>query len=124
MLDCRLIASCFSPITRCKLFLKKEASYIEKGLGTLYIKETNEEAGNQLLIRADNSLGTIMMNIRLNKSLPIISTKSGLLLTIPNIPSSPVKGKEPEPETASYYIKVKNNEIRDELNAQIKSHSV
>ena len=106
------------------MFLKKEASYIEKGIGTLHIKETNEEAGNQLLIRADNSLGTVMLNIRLKKSLPIIPTKSGLLLTIPNIPSSPSKSKEPEAETSSYYIKVKSNEIRDELNAQIKSHSV
>ena len=104
--------------------MKKESSYIEKGIGTLYIKVTNDESGNQLLVRADNSLGTIMLNTRLKKSLPILTTKSGLLLTIPNIPSSPDKSKKPESETASYYIKVKNNEIRDELNAQIKSFSV
>lgn len=89
----------------------------------LYVK-VNEESGNQLLIRADNSLGTVMLNVRLTKSLPITSTKLGLLLTVPNIPSSPSKGKEPEVETASYYIRVKNNEIRDELNAQIKNYVV
>lgn len=89
----------------------------------LYIKVT-ADSGNQLLIRADNSLGTILLNTRLKKSLPIIPTKSGVLLTIPNIPCSPSKSKEPEPETASYYIKVKSHEIRDTLISHIKNYSV
>lgn len=105
------------------MFLKKEDHYIEKGIGTLYVKVTND-SGNQLLIRADNSLGTILLNTRLKKSLPIITTKSGILLTIPNFSSSPNKSKEPEPETASYYIKVKSHEIRDELSSHIKNYSI
>ena len=95
---------------------------MEKGVGTLYIKETNDESGNQLLIRGDNSLGTIMLNIRLTQSLPIIPTKKGLLLSIPNVTSD---GKdERSSEAQSFYIKVKTNEIRDELNGFIKKYSV
>ena len=90
----------------------------------MYIKETNEEAGNQLLIRADNSLGTIMLNIRLNK-LPIFSTKNGLLLTcIPNPPLDDKNKETNEHVSASFYIKVKNSEIRDELNSIIKKYSI
>lgn len=95
---------------------------MEKGVGTLYIKETNDEAGNQLLIRGDNSLGTIMLNIRLKQSLPIIPTKKGLLLSIPNVTSD--DKDERSSETLSFYIKVKTNEIRDELNSFIKKYSV
>lgn len=108
---------------KCKLFFKKGESYAEKGVGTLYVKETNEESGNQLLIRAENSLGTILLNIRLNKNLPIVTTKSGLLLTC--IPNPPLDDKNKEStETASFYIKVKTNEIRDELKGFIKKYSI
>lgn len=105
------------------MFLKKDSSYIEKGIGTLYIKETNEEIGNQLLIRGDNSLGTIMLNIRLKKSLPIQTTKSGLLLIVP-ASCVPNLDEKVTSETASFYIKVKNNETRDELHSVIKNYCV
>lgn len=40
---------------RCKLFHKKGDGYVERGVGTLYVKSLNGR--HQLLLRADTSLG-------------------------------------------------------------------
>ena len=70
-------------------------------------------------------MGTILLNIRLKSSLPISTTKTGLLLTcIPNPPLDDKKKSETDSETASFYIKVKTNEIRDELMKIIKQYSI
>lgn len=45
----------FFPPHRCKLFYKKDTSYVEKGVGTLYLKSTDDTT--QLLIRAETNLG-------------------------------------------------------------------
>ena len=54
---------------KCKLFYKKDGNYVEKGVGMLYLK-TSENGKTQLLVRADTNLGNILLNILLNKDIP------------------------------------------------------
>ena len=54
------------PLCRCKLFYKKDGSFVEKGVGMLYLKPCSDEKF-QCLIRADTNLGNILLNIKLSK---------------------------------------------------------
>ena len=54
------------PPCRCKLFYKKDGSFVEKGVGMLYLKPCSDEKF-QCLIRADTNLGNILLNIKLSK---------------------------------------------------------
>ena len=66
---------------KCKLFFKKDGSYVEKGVGMLYIKPVEGEK-HQLLIRADTNLGNVLLNILLSSQIPISVTV--LLITVPS----------------------------------------
>lgn len=41
---------------RCKLFYKKDNTYVERGVGMLHLKKT-KDGKTQVVIRADTSLG-------------------------------------------------------------------
>ncbi|GIY24177.1 nuclear pore complex protein Nup50 [Caerostris darwini] len=98
---------------RCKMFFKKGDAYTERGLGTLYLKPLDGKT--QLLIRADTSLGNILLNIMLNASLPMSRTgKNNVLLVC--IPNPPVDAKNPNSKEAiPILIRVKSAEEADEL---------
>ncbi|XP_076370052.1 nuclear pore complex protein Nup50-like isoform X2 [Tachypleus tridentatus] len=96
---------------RCKLFYKKGNSYVDKGVGTLYVKMIEETS--QLLVRADTNLGNILLNVHLSSSLPIERVgKNNLLIVC--IPNPPIDPKTPA-ESTPFLIRVKNVEEADEL---------
>jgi nuclear pore complex protein Nup50 len=51
---------------RCKLFYKKGAEFADKGLGMLHLKPVESTNKTQLLVRAETSLGNILLNVMLN----------------------------------------------------------
>uniref|UniRef100_R4G8G1 Putative nucleoporin 50 kDa n=1 Tax=Rhodnius prolixus TaxID=13249 RepID=R4G8G1_RHOPR len=56
---------------RIKLFLKKEDTFVDNGVGTLYIRPVDEEGTKyQAIVRADTNLGNILLNIILKDSIP------------------------------------------------------
>ncbi|XP_022253430.1 nuclear pore complex protein Nup50-like isoform X2 [Limulus polyphemus] len=96
---------------RCKLFYKKGGSYVDKGIGTLYVKMVEETS--QLLVRADTNLGNILLNVRLSSSLPMerVGNNNVLIVCIPNPPIDPKTSTESTP----FLIRVKNGKEADEL---------
>lgn len=105
---------------RCKLFFKKDDSYVERGIGTLHLKPADSKT--QLLIRAETSLGNILLNILLNDSLPMSKTgKNNILLVC--VPNPPLDAKKADSKEAiPMLIKVKTSEDADELLEILNKH--
>jgi len=107
---------------KCKLFFKKDGSYVEKGVGMLYIKPVEGEK-HQLLIRADTNLGNVLLNILLSSQIPTtrVGKNNVMLVCVPNPPVDP---KQAEPATpCPMLIRVKDGEAADELKAKIEECS-
>nr|XP_058964579.1 nuclear pore complex protein Nup50-like isoform X2 [Pocillopora verrucosa] len=100
---------------RCKLFFKRESSWVELGIGMLNLKKL--EGKTQLLVRNDTALGKIVLNVYLAENTPI--SRSGknnvMLISVPNPPlfSKDAEGDNSKP--ATYLIRVKTSEDADEL---------
>uniref|UniRef100_A0A182NB96 RanBD1 domain-containing protein n=1 Tax=Anopheles dirus TaxID=7168 RepID=A0A182NB96_9DIPT len=92
---------------RCKLFVKAAGSYSDRGVGTLHIKKVDGKV--QLLVRADTSLGNILLNIILNESVPLqrMGKNNVMMICLPTPDSKP-------PPT-SVLLRVKTTEEADEL---------
>lgn len=98
---------------RCKLFYKKDASYAEKGVGTLHLKKTKEDK-TQLVIRADTSLGNILLNIFLNPQITTqrIGKNNVMIVCVPNPPIDP---KNPSSVPMPMLLRVKTDADADQL---------
>lgn len=55
---------------RCKFFVKTKDAFDSRGIGTLHLKPVEDSDKTQMIIRADNSLGTILLNIILAEAIP------------------------------------------------------
>jgi len=97
---------------RCKLFYKKGNSYAEKGVGTLFLKKTGDEK-TQLVVRAETSLGNILLNIFLNPQLSTqrVGKNNVMLVCVPNPPIDPKTPSVPTP----MLFRVKTEEEADDL---------
>ena len=102
---------------KCKLFYMKDGAYVEKGVGTLFLKPAGEKT--QLLIRAQTNLGNILLNIILNPTIPTVRAgKNGVIIAcIPNPPLSATGPASTEP--VKMLIRVKTTEDADALNEKI-----
>ncbi len=100
---------------RMKLYYysEKESKFIDRGIGNLYLKPINDGEATQLIIRADNKLANILLNVKLNKACPIskISAKDISYLCIPNPPIPGVDSKLP----CKFLFKVKTEDDALEL---------
>ncbi len=94
-------------------FNEKETKFCDRGIGNLYIKPINNGESTQLIIRADNSLANILLNVKLNKMLPIskIGAKDVSMLCIPNPAIPNIDSKLP----CKFLFKVKTEEDAVEL---------
>ncbi|KZS11118.1 Nuclear pore complex protein Nup50 [Daphnia magna] len=101
---------------RCKLFYKKDNNYTEKGVGTLHLKKVKDEK-TQLVIRADTSLGNILLNIILNPQLTTqrVGKNNVMFVCIPNPPIDPKTPPAPTP----MLLRVKTDTEADELLAKL-----
>lgn len=104
---------------RCKLFYQKDGTWTERGVGNIYLKPLNDKT--QLLIRADNTLGTVLLNIVLSSAIPMKrqGKNNVSLICTPNPPIDP---KTDETKPASLLIRVKTSEDADELLEQLNKH--
>ncbi|CAH2092149.1 unnamed protein product [Euphydryas editha] len=94
---------------KCKIFVKKDGNFIDKGVGTLYIKKIEDNGKHQLLVRANTSLGNVLLNLILSSSIPTqrMGKNNVMMVCIPTPDSKP-------PPT-SILIRVKTSEEADEL---------
>jgi len=97
--------------TKCKLFLKKDNKYDDRGKGFIHLKKGGDSDNKtQLVIRSDNALGSILLNIMVDTArIDKVGDNNILLATVPN---PPIPGEESGP--ATFLIRVKT-ELRDEL---------
>lgn len=106
----------FKPVTeegsifeqRCKVFVKKDGNFGDRGVGTLFLKPTPNEK-MQLIVRAGNSLGNILLNTLLSESIPLkrMNKNTVMMVCVPTPDSNP-------PPT-SVLLRVKTSEDADTL---------
>ncbi|CAL8121031.1 unnamed protein product [Orchesella dallaii] len=96
---------------RCKVFGMVNNQYKDKGVGTLYVKILSE-GKYQVVVRADNNLGTLILNILLNKSLPLEKKSAKDVMTVD------IMGNKGNP--MPILLRVKSEEDANELLSQLK----
>lgn len=109
--------------TKCKLFVKKENEFVERGVGQLYLKQIEGSEKTQLIVRADTNLGNLLMNIVLTKTIP--TSRKGknhvMIICVPT-PEEAAKCKADQNPLQTMLIKVKNSEEADKLLEMIEKH--
>ncbi|KAL6265454.1 hypothetical protein P5V15_002250 [Pogonomyrmex californicus] len=100
---------------RCKVFVKKDNNYSDKGVGMLYLKPT-PNGKTQLIVRADTALGNLLLNTLLTQSILTkrMNKNTIMLICLPMPDSSP----PPVP----VLLRVKTDEIADELLEALNKH--
>ncbi|MCL4135024.1 UNVERIFIED_CONTAM: hypothetical protein GTU68_023853 [Idotea baltica] len=103
---------------KVKLFYKKADKYVDRGVGTLFLKPAGDKT--QLLIRALTNLGNILLNIILNESIPTqrMGKNNVLIVCVPNPPIDPSATNAP----VSMLIRVKTESDADDLLEKIDEH--
>ncbi|XP_011315339.1 nuclear pore complex protein Nup50 [Fopius arisanus] len=113
----------FKPVTeagaiyekRCKVFFKKDKVYSDRGVGILFLKPT-PSGKTQLIVRAENSLGNLLLNTLLTESLRTqrMNKNTVMLVCLP-LPDS-------QPPPVPVLFRVKTSEDADSLLEQLDSH--
>lgn len=97
---------------RCKVFVKGDKTYADRGVGMLYLKKVEGSGKTQLLVRADTSLGNILLNFLLSEGLPTQRMgKSNVMIICLPLPDA--QGP------TSVLIRVKDESEADALLAEI-----
>ena len=90
-----------------------DKAFKDKGVGYLHLKPVPDTEKTQLIIRADNALGNILLNIILNPALPI-GRQGKNNVTIACVPNPPVSD-DLEGKVVPLLVRVKTGEDADEL---------
>ncbi|XP_068143659.1 nuclear pore complex protein Nup50 [Drosophila tropicalis] len=100
---------------RCKVYVKKDTDFVDRGVGTLFLKPVKDTEKTQLLVRADTNLGNILVNLILSKALPTerMGKNNVMMVCVPT-------PEESKPTTM--LLRVKTADDADELLDQIKQH--
>ncbi|XP_067632817.1 nuclear pore complex protein Nup50 isoform X2 [Eurosta solidaginis] len=100
---------------KCKVFVKKDGAFAERGVGTLYLKPVKDSEKMQLLVRADTNLGNILVNLILSEGIPTQRMgKNNVMMVC--LPTPDVE------KVASMLLRVKTAEEADELLAELEKH--
>lgn len=100
---------------KCKVFVKKDGAFTDRGVGTLYLKPVKDSEKTQLLVRADTNLGNILVNLILSAGIPTqrMGKNNVMMVCLPT----------PDVEKAtSMLLRVKTAEEADELLAELEKH--
>jgi len=101
---------------KSKIFYLKDGNYKEIGVGLLFVKPLENDKAS-ILVRADNTLGNILLNVAIPPSpAPVKQGKNNCLL--PVVPNPPIEGIE---GAVPLLIRVKTSDDADELIEIIKS---
>lgn len=102
-------------IYRCKVFVKKDGNYSDRGVGTLFLKPAPNDK-MQLIVRAVNSLGNLLLNTLLTESIPIKRlNKTNIMLVCLPLPTA-------EPPPVATLLRVKTSEEADALFEALEKH--
>lgn len=115
---------------RCKLFYKKGAEFVDKGVGMLHLKKVSSGGGEeaaaadgggeekvQMLVRAETNLGNVLLNIRLNKQIGFVRRNNNLQFVC--VPNPPIPGLEPG-TPVTMLVRVKGADVASVLEEEIK----
>ena len=100
---------------KCKVFVKKDGNFVDKGVGTLYLKPVESSGKTQLLVRADTNLGNILVNLILSSAIPTqrMGKNNVMMVCLPT----------PDAEKpTSMLLRVKTGEEADELLTNIDKY--
>ncbi|KAJ8919290.1 hypothetical protein NQ315_003874 [Exocentrus adspersus] len=102
--------------TRCKVFVKKDASFGDRGVGNLYIKPIDNSEKMQLIVRADTNLGNLLCNFILSESIPIkrMGKKDVMLVCLPT--------PDFKPPPVPILFRVKSSDEADNLLKVLEKH--
>ncbi|RZC34279.1 NUP50 domain containing protein [Asbolus verrucosus] len=102
--------------TRCKVFVKKDGSFVDHGVGTLYLKPVPDSEKTQLFVRADTNLGNLICNFILSEGIPMqrMGKKDVMLVCLPT--------PETKPPPVPILLRVKSAEDADELLKTLQKH--
>lgn len=99
------------------MFVKKDSDFVERGVGTLYLKPVKDSEKTQMLVRADTNLGNILVNLLLTNGLPCQRMgKNNIMMVCLPTPE--------ESKPMSMLLRVKTAEEADELLEEIKKRTV
>lgn len=106
----------FKPVTedgaifekRCKVFVKKDGVFGDRGVGVLFLKPTSTDK-TQLIVRGNNSLGNLLLNTLLTESIPIKRMNKNTVMLV----CLPLPGASPPP--TAVLLRVKTSEDADSL---------
>lgn len=105
---------------RCKVFIKKEAGYADLGVGTLYVKPVAGEK-HQLIVRADTSLGNVLINVLLTSGIPLQRMAKNNVMMI-CVPTPPAPGSTSPPAPSTVLLRVKTSDEADQLLANLEKY--
>lgn len=92
---------------KCKVFIKKDGNYVDFGVGFLFLKLVGEDEKCQLIVRANNKLANIIINVLISSSIPIQKQgKNNVMI---------VCCPTPDATPSAVLIKVKTGEDADQL---------
>ncbi|XP_074026064.1 nuclear pore complex protein Nup50 [Leptinotarsa decemlineata] len=114
----------FKPVTetdyiytiRCKVFVKKDDKFGDRGVGNLYLKSIEGSEKVQLIVRADTNLGNLLCNFILSESIPTkrMGNKDVMLICLPT--------PEFKPPPVPILLRVKTSEEADKLLEVLEKH--
>ncbi|KAG5890812.1 hypothetical protein JTB14_008253 [Gonioctena quinquepunctata] len=101
---------------RCKVFVKKDDKFGDRGVGNLYLKTIENSEKYQLIVRADTSLGNLLCNFILSGSIPTkrLGTKDVMLVCLPT--------PDCKPPPVPILLRVKSSEEADKLLEVLEKH--
>ncbi|KAI4494404.1 hypothetical protein M0802_008896 [Mischocyttarus mexicanus] len=111
----------FKPVTeegaifeqRCKVFIKKDGNFSDRGIGALFLKPT-PNGKTQLIVRAENSLGNLLLNTLLTESIPTQRMNKNTIMLV-CLPDS-------QPPPTPVLLRVKTSEDADVLLETLNKH--
>lgn len=100
---------------RCKVYVKKDGDFTDRGVGILFLKPTPNDK-TQLIVRAETSLGNLLLNTLLTESIPTkrMNKNTIMLVCLPKPESTP----PPVP----VLLRVKTEEDADALLNALNKH--
>lgn len=100
--------------TRCKMFVKKEKEFSDRGVGNLYVKSIENSEKVQIILRADTNLGNLLCNFILSENIPVtrLGKKDVMMVCLPtpcsNPPPVPILLRVKSPEEADKLFETLN----------------
>lgn len=101
---------------RCKVFVKKDGAFGDRGVGKLYLKPVPDSEKTQLIVRADTNLGNLICNFIISEGIPMqrMGKKDVMLVCLPT--------PETKPPPVPVLFRVKTTEDADALLKVLQEH--